>query len=74
VQRVAETLRELREAAARDELAVDSAAFNSILDRAAAENQAGDYAQAVRYYCHAISFLVAEYKRQGKSQSGMTRK
>ncbi len=74
VLRLAEMLRELREAATRDDLAIESAAFNAILDRAAAENQAGDIAQAVRYYCHAISFLVAEYKRQGKSQSGVSRR
>jgi protein phosphatase len=68
VQRLAEMLRQLREAALSDDLAIDNAAFTAILDRAAAENQAGDFAQAVRYYCHAISFLVAEYKRQGKSR------
>ncbi len=64
VQRLAETLRELREAAARDEVSIDTAAFNAILDRAIAANQAGDYAQAVRYYCQAISFLVAQCKRK----------
>jgi protein phosphatase len=67
-QRLAEMLRELREAAAQDDLTIESAAFNAILDRAVAANQASDYAQAVRFYCHAISFLVAEYKRQGKSR------
>jgi protein phosphatase len=70
VQSLAVMLRELREAAERDDLTIDSAAFNAIIDRAAAENQAADYAQAVRYYCHAISFLVAEYKRQGKTRLG----
>jgi protein phosphatase len=68
VQRLAEMLRDLREAAARDDLTFDSAALNAKIDRAAAESQSGDYAQAVRYYCHAISFLVAEFKRQGKSR------
>jgi protein phosphatase len=70
VLRLAETLREFREAAARDDLTLDAAAFNALHDRAAAAEQAGDFAQAVRYYCRAISFLVAECKRQGKSQSG----
>ena len=74
VRSLSETLRELREAAAQNELALDSAAFTTLLDRAAAANQAGDYAQAVRYYCHAISFVVAEYKRAGKSQNGAARK
>jgi protein phosphatase len=74
VLRLSETLRQLREVAARDDLTLDAAAFNSLHDRAAAANQAGDFAQAVRYYCQAISFLVAECKRQGKSQSGVSRK
>jgi PPM family protein phosphatase len=66
VQLLAETLRELREAAARDEWTFDAVAFNALLDRAVAANQACDFAQAVRYYCQAISFLLAEGKRQGK--------
>lgn len=68
--RLAEMLRELRETAARDDLTFDAAAFNTLHDQAAAAEQAGDFAQAVRCYCRAISFLVAEYKRQGKSQGG----
>ena len=74
VARLAETLRDLRQAAARDDLALDVPAFTSLLDQAAAANQAGDFAQAVRCYCQAISFTVAEYKRQGKSRSGEPRK
>jgi protein phosphatase len=67
VRRLAEMLRELREAASRDDVEVNVAGLNPILDRAAAGNQAGDNAQAVRYYCEAIGFLIAEFKRQGKS-------
>ena len=68
--RLAETIRQLRETAAGDDLTFDTAAFNALHDQAAAAEQAGDFPQAVRYYCRAISFLVAEYKRQGKSQGG----
>ena len=46
--RLAETLRELREAAARDDLSIESPAFNALHDQAAAAEQAGDFAQAVR--------------------------
>ena len=70
VRHLAETLRELREAAAQADLTVDTEALNILLDRAAAGKQSGDYAQAVRNYCQGISFLLAEFKRQGKSRPG----
>jgi len=73
VRHLAETLRELREAAAQAELAVDMAGLNVLLDRAAAGSHTGDYAQAVRNYCQGIAFLVAEFKRQGKSRPGGSR-
>ena len=60
----------VREAAAQADLAVDTGALNILIDRAAAGNQTGDYAQAVRNYCQGISFLLAEFKRQGKSRPG----
>jgi hypothetical protein len=61
-------LRELREAAAQADMTVDGEGLSIFADRAAAGNQTGDYAQAVRNYCQGISFLVAEFKRQGKSR------
>ena len=73
VRHLAETLRELREAAAQADMTVDMEGLNVMLDRAAAGNQTGDYAQAVRNYCQGISFLVAEFKRQGKSRPGGSR-
>ena len=74
VRHLAETLRELREAATQADMQVDTEALNIMLDRAAAGNQSGDYAQAVRNYCQGISFLVAEFKRQGKSRPGGSRR
>jgi PPM family protein phosphatase len=73
VRHLAETLRELREAATRAEVNFDVQGLNAMLDRAAAGNQTGDYAQAVRNYSLGISFLVAEFKRQGKSGPGNSR-
>ena len=73
VQHLAETLRELREAATQADLAFDTEGLNLYLNRAAAGNQTGDYAQAVRNYCQGISFLMAEFKRQGKSGPGGSR-
>ena len=74
VKYLAETLRELREAAAQADMAIDTKSFHDLLDRAAAGNQAGDHAQAVRDYCQGISLLLAEFKRQGKSRPGGSRK
>ena len=74
VQHLAQTLRELREAAAQADMKVDMDRLSILLDRAAAGNQTGDYAQAVRNYCQAIGFLVAEFKRQGKSRPGGSRR
>jgi hypothetical protein len=70
---LAETLRELREAAAQADLTIDAEGLNVLLGRAAAGNQTGDYAQAIRYYCQGISFLLGEFKRQGKSRPGGSR-
>lgn len=74
VQYLAKTLKELREAATQADMTVNTEGFNAILNRAAASNQASDYAQAVRYYSQGIGFLVAEFKRQGKSRPGASRR
>jgi protein phosphatase len=74
VRHLADTLRELREAAEQADMNVDMKELNVILDRAAAGNQTGDFAQAVRFYCRGIGFLLAEFKRQGKSRPGGARR
>jgi protein phosphatase len=65
---LAAVARELRdttqEAAASENWTVDWNRFNAQMDQAAAASQAGDHAQAVRQYGLAISFLMAELKRQ----------
>ena len=38
--------------------------LNALLDEAAAAWEAADHSRAVREYCHAISFMRAELKRQ----------
>ena len=58
-------LRDTTQAAAADEnWTVDWKGFNAQMDQAAAASQAGDHAQAIRQYSMAISFLMAELKRQ----------
>ena len=46
--RLAETICAIRETAAGDDLTLDAAAFNALYDQAAAAEQSGDFAQAVR--------------------------
>jgi protein phosphatase len=74
VKHLAENVRDLREWASQEKMEVDLEGLNALLDRAAASKQAGDYAQAVRNYCLGISFLLAEFKRQGKSRPGGPRR
>ena len=67
---LAEALRGYREGGVQGDVTVNAEALNLFLDRAAAGRQTGDYAQAVRNYCLGISFLAAEFKRQGKNRPG----
>ena len=66
VAHLAGVLRELRDAASQADLTLDAEGLHASQDRATAANQAGDFSQAIRYYCQAISFVLSEFKRQGK--------
>jgi protein phosphatase len=66
--RLSDILRDLREAAARESWSVDSKRLDGLRDQAAAATAAGDFPQAVRVLCQAISFMVAELKQQGKDR------
>ena len=62
---VARELRDKVQEAADENWTVDWNRFNGQIDQAVAASQGGDHAQAVRLYGQAISFLMAELKRQG---------
>ncbi len=62
---VARELRDKIQEAADENWTVDWNHFNGQIDQAVAASQGGDHAQAVRLYGQAISFLMAELKRQG---------
>ena len=62
---VARELRDKIQEAADENWTVDWNRFNGQIDQAVAASQGGDHAQAVRLYGQAISFLMAELKRQG---------
>ena len=73
VDRISQIVEQLREAAVEEDWTVDWDRFNSLLDQAAASGKAANYAEAVRQYCQAISFMVEQLKLQRNSgnDSGM---
>ena len=64
VNRLAEIVGQLRQAAANEDWTIDWHAFNSHGQQAAAAGQAGNYAEGVRAYCRAISFMMSELRKQ----------
>jgi serine/threonine protein phosphatase PrpC len=69
---------QLRDAATNEHWAVDWMRFNAHQDRAIAAVKAGDYPEAVREHCHAISFMMSELRSQrarkpadGTGQAGL---
>lgn len=71
VHKLADIVRDLRDVATQEEWGIDWSKFNAFLDRATAANQVSDFTQAVRQYCQAISFMMAELKNQGKSRNSL---
>jgi protein phosphatase len=69
--RLTEILRDLRQAATREGWSVDWTRLNALLDQAAAAAAAGDYPQATRCSCQAITFVLAELKQQGKARDAL---
>lgn len=61
---LAELIEQLKDAATRERWAVDWEHFSGHGRNAAAAVQAGRFDEAVREYCRAISFMMAELKRQ----------
>jgi len=64
VERLVDLTHQLRDAAIREEWKVDWPRFNTHHDQAVAAAVAGDYPQAIRQHCHAISFMMAELRNQ----------
>ena len=64
VERLVDVAHQLRDAAIQEAWSVDWSRFNGHHDRAVAAALAGDYAEAVREHCHAISFMMSELRRQ----------
>ena len=64
IERLADMVEELREAAVNEKWTVDWDRFRALSAQATAARKASDDSQAARQYLHALSFLVAELKRQ----------
>ena len=64
VDRLAEVVGELRDAATNDDWRIDWSRFNAHHQRATAAAGAANYAEAIREHCHAISFMMDELKSQ----------
>ncbi|MGD0896261.1 MAG: protein phosphatase 2C domain-containing protein [Thermoguttaceae bacterium] len=72
-RRLTGILGELREAATEKGWSVDWNRFQALLDQAAASSASGDFPQAVRCHCQAITFMMGELKRQGKTRNDLSK-
>ena len=67
--RLSEIVQQLREAATKENWPVDWTAFDAFLGRAALASQAADLVEAAREQLRAISFLMAQLRRQKAASS-----
>ena len=63
VARLADLAQQLRDAASHEEWSVEWEGFNTRTSQAAAAQQAGNHADAVRESCHAISFMMEQLRK-----------
>lgn len=64
VERLRKLNDQLRDAAASEDWVIDWRRFNSYSSQAAQTNRTGDYHEAARQYCHAISYMMAQLRSQ----------
>ena len=64
VDQLARIIEPLREEASQQKWDIDWARFNGFCSEAKASAGRGDFAGAVRAYCHAISFMMEELRNQ----------
>ncbi len=70
VDRLNQIVEELREAATDGDWAVDWPRFDELLKQAADAKESNKPTEAVRSYCHLISFMMAQLKHQRDSDGG----
>ncbi len=64
VDRLAKLAEQLRDAGADEDWVVDWSRFRGHTDRALAAMQESDYCEAIRQYCHAISYMMGQLRAQ----------
>lgn len=67
-EKLAQLLREVRDAATAEDWAIDWFQFNGRCDRAVNAVEGEDYGTAVQEYCRAISFMMSELRNQRKKK------
>ncbi|MHC4400905.1 MAG: PP2C family protein-serine/threonine phosphatase [Planctomycetota bacterium] len=71
VDRLVELTKQLRDAAVSEAWQIDWDRFNALFDRAVAAMSVGSHPDAVRHYCHAISFMMDQLRAQrGRRSAG----
>jgi len=69
VERLSRIVGQLRDAATSEDWKVDWQRYNKIHAEADAANFAAQYPTAVRLYCHALNFMMAELRNQKPSEN-----
>lgn len=72
VQKLGATLNELRTAAREGSWDINWQPLDDSCKRAAAADKSGDFAEAVRHNCRAISYMMNELRQQQKKKLGAT--
>jgi protein phosphatase len=68
--KLAATLDELREATSDGQWSIHWRPIDDACDRAAAADQAGKFAEAIRQYCRGITLMMAELRSQPEKKGG----
>ena len=71
VQQLGGIVEKLCDAAKAEDWAVDWTRLNSLLEQASAASKSADHTEAVRQYARAITFMMAQLKRQRDSDSNV---
>jgi serine/threonine protein phosphatase PrpC len=70
VDKLAATLAELREAAHDGSWSIDWGPIDSLCTKAAAADQAGNHAEAIRGYCQGITYTMEQLRKQPLKKGG----
>jgi len=69
VQKLADTLGELRDAAREGRWNIDWPTFEGFSRKAEAADRAGDFAEAIRHSCRGVMFMMKELRSQNSKKA-----